>query len=474
MNAALKQKQQPQKSLKQPNELSSSKTKVVERQIKNQKEFLNTVSPALQRHNTKIVGPSRQSPYVRRPKPPVNLKNPPKRADNSQRIRISSPLKRTPTRSNLRKGVADINSRPPTKRLAQKSGSAMAGRVASSSRVSSSNSYDIHKRLKRKSPWFDSIDRPKQGAGVKIPDPCGTDTGTYQHVQTVTVSVNAQGVAGLRIISPYINNYTYGAPASDGSNYQTTGASASIADLQWNFGPYGPTAMPFANTPAKIKAVTKEHRVVSACVIAQPEISTLSDAGEMCAFVTPLRCNNAAVSYATYQMQHDSAMMPVNAHKPMKACWYPKQSDFTLFDTIQTQSEETPTSLSYADFVDPDPTWVDEALGVIPDEIGILCTGMTPSTGVVRFEMTVNYEFIPMSQDSFVDAQPSPIDDVEEQLVVGWVADTPMTSSISTHEAALPPATSEVSANNEPSGFGMLFNVIEEMAPLLKAGAAFL
>ena len=78
---------------------------------------------------------------------------------------------------------------------------------------------------------------PIRGGGVKIPDPVGTDTGTYQHVENVSVGVNANGIAGLRIITPYINNYHYGGDDNDGSNYQITSDTSTLSNLKWGVTP---------------------------------------------------------------------------------------------------------------------------------------------------------------------------------------------------------------------------------------------
>jgi len=350
----------------------------------------------------------------------------------------------------------------PAKSVGYTGSSALPNRVATTNRVGIKDM--ISDRLKKKSPWYDSIMNPISGGGVKIPDPIGTDTGTYQHVQNVSVAVNAQGVAGLRIISPYINNFSHSA----GSNYQQTGPTSSNGNLGW-YDPGGFAGTSFAIVPGLMQANAHLHRVVSACVVAQPEVSSLGDAGEMCAFVTPLSCQNSTTTYATYQSQWDSTMMPVNAHKPLIARWYPLSGEFNDFDGQTLVAADDERILSYADFVDP----IDGAndSGVIPWEIGCVCTGLTPSVGAVRFQMIVNYEFIPLQSSAMVDAKPSPVDPMEEQLVSQWVSNEPVTAVVPQKVASQAPAESHI---EEPSGFGMLFNVVEEMMPYLKTGASLL
>jgi hypothetical protein len=345
----------------------------------------------------------------------------------------------------------------------KKEGGLLLGRQASTTGTNVSLKEQIQSRLKKKSPWFDSIMDPVGGGGVKIPDPIGTDTGTYQHVENVSVPVNAQGISGLRIISPYINDYVNG--ADDGSNYQTTISSSIVSQLNWG-GTSGIVTNTFAfkGIPSIMKSNSKQHRVVSCSVVAQPEISTLADAGEICAFVTPFGCNDATVTYAALQYQWDSSLMPVNVHKPVIARWYPLESQFNLFngrDSI-TPDDGSINTISYRDFINPDP---DEGTnGVVPWEVGVVCTGMTPSQGIVRYQICVNYEFIPISSTAMVTTEPSPIDPMEEQLVASWVSDCPITSVVSQKQASKAPTGSSVP--EEQTGFGMFADVVKEIIPL--------
>lgn len=340
------------------------------------------------------------------------------------------------------------------------------GRQASVTRTNATIKEQIQNRLKKKSPWYDSIMDPISGGGVKIPDPIGTDTGTYQHVENVSVAVNEKGVAGLRIVSPYINSYNGG--SADGSNYQVTTATSSVTDLAFGGGPGQPGLMnPFKGIPAIMKANSKNHRVVSASVIVQPEVSTLNDAGEICAFVTPFSCNDATVPYVTLQYQWDSMLLPVNVHKPAIARHYPLEADFEPFNGFEIQHSDAITNdISYRDFIDPTIPFTENDVGVIPWEIGAVCTGMTPSTGVVRFQICVNYEFIPVSSTAMVTTESSPIDPMEEQLVNSWVSDCPITSVISQKDASKAPTGSSVP--EEQTGFGMFADVVKEVIPFAK------
>lgn len=218
----------------------------------------------------------------------------------------------------------------------------------------------LQNRLKKKSPWYDSIMNPIKGGGVKIPDPIGTETGTYQHVQNVSVGANSNGIAGLRVICPYVNSFHTddfpdGTP-SEGSNYQVTNVTATVDNLAWGdfLIPTNPhIAFPFDTVPALMKANARTHRVVSACVVAQNEASAVGDAGETTMFVTPMGCNPRNVSYKVYQSQYDSIILPNNVHSPAVARWYPCQGTSYIYDDGTVDTSDAGILASYQDFRDP-------------------------------------------------------------------------------------------------------------------------
>lgn len=472
MNARITQKQQQQQK-----EQQQTKTTVEKAEKPKLKANVKL------RGDTKThVAASRPYPYIRSPKPATNLKNPQQSTNRRKQTGLKTPIKTVNPRlsQNKRLGTSNVNISRQSRAVGNSP--ALSNRVASSARVGDGGPGGIQGRLKKKSPWFSSIMEPIKGGGVKIPDPVGTDTGTFQHVENVSVAVGTNGICGLRIISPYINNYIYGAADGDGSNYQVTHTEATIGDLTWSATqaaiPPGRGAQPFARVPAMMKSTAQSHRVVSASILAQPEVSTLSDAGEMCAFVKPYDCNDSNVPYSTLQSQWDSALLPVNSHKPLMARWYPVKSDYELFNTLESTVQYEPPVIGYDDFIDPDVHHDGDPIadqGVIPWEIGVVCSGMTGGIGVVRFQIVVNYEFIPKTQNTMIDAQPSPIDPTEEQLVCSWVSDCPVTGVVSQKVASSAQEASTVAERSEPSGFGMIYNVVEEMMPLIQMGAkAFL
>lgn len=431
-------------------------------------------SPGIHKDSALTIRTPKQGIMLRRPKDPRNLSFPEnKGANRNRQIAIKTPL-RSSGRSTL-KGPP-VERAPP--RLSSKKGlgknsETLPGRQASTARVSVPRSYDIHSRLKAKSPWFQSIIKPIEGGGTKIPDNTGTDTGTYQHVQNVTVAVNANGISGLRICSPYINSYRghSGIGNTQGVNYQITAPGSSTnADLSWG---NGDNATPgegisFSKIPALMKAEALAHRIVSASVTCQTETSTLNDAGEIIAFVKPFECNDAHVGYNQYTDQWDTTIIPVNKHTPVQACWYPTQTGFHWFNGLDTDKTGEEDFISYQDFTDPNADYgEDHPRGLIPWEIGVLCSGMAPNTGTVRYRIVVNYEFIPQKMSSMVSVSAPEGDSTEVDLVGTFCADQPMTGPVSQKLASAPPTESTVRAENEPTGLGMLFNVIEEALPMI-------
>lgn len=465
------------KTTTQEQQKYSARTAVEEKKIEKEEQ-----PKSLRRDTRIVVEASKFGAHPRKPQTAINLKNTNQVGSKNNKVGITSPIKKQNGSVNKNTKLGSSNVNPLRQGNLKTNTPALSNRVASSARVGPTGASGIHARLKKKSPWFDSIMTPIKGAGVKVPDAVGTDTGTYQHVENVSVPVLANGCSGLRIICPYINNFDFasGSPAAGpGSNYQTTTSTSSTANLWWGVSPTpGENAYPFARVPALMKATAQSHRIVSCSVLAQPEVSSLSDAGEMCAFVKPFSCNNSQVPYATLQSQWDSAIMPVNAHKPLMARWYPIKSDFQDFDT---QSEQPPIygeapAIGYDDFIDPDQIFSvkDPDRGVIPWEIGVVCTGMTPNTGVVRFQIVVNYEFVPKTQTSMIESTPSPVDPTEESLVCNWVSNCPVTGVVSQKTASSAQEASTVSEDSDPTGMGMIFNVVEEILPFIKAGAKFL
>jgi hypothetical protein len=311
-------------------------------------------------------------------------------------------------------------------------------------RLPKTSRTDIHTRLKKKSAWFQSIADPLTGAGTKIPDMNGIETGTIQTVQKISVACNANGVAGLKFDTPYPNSE---GAASASANYSTTQAASVPNNLNW----LGSLPLDVADT---LKANARGVRVVSAAIVAQSELSTLSDQGEMCAFFVPWGPVPVTGNYDDLVKNFGSSTQPLNKHKAMKASWFP-----TNFADAQGFVYNYDTFFSPNDGVgDPSPLWT----------FGLCCTGMVASAGNIVFTLIVNYEFIPvLNVIEIVSSAPSPQDEMDESMVMGWVQELPITGTVSDRsiDRAPAPITDKV-PETETYGFGMFYEILKEIVPL--------
>jgi hypothetical protein len=118
-------------------------------------------------------------------------------------------------------------------------------------------------------------------------------------------------------------------------------------------------------------------------------------------------------------------------------------------------------TISYVDFVEPRA----DAVADVPFyEFGIVASGL-PTNGVVKFEITINYEFIPLFVSlDIITPEASPVDITEENLVKSWIPDMPKSSII--NPATLGNPQAEISREDN-FGLGMLFDVTKEIMPLL-------
>lgn len=430
-------------------------------------------APTTAPNTPKTNNPKRpQPPAPKAPKRPVKDEASPTKTARKLQLRparVVSPS--TGLRASPGKPIRTAPSKAVLKTRPQKVGNKTPNGfpAASGGKPMSHRRNQIHDRLKRKSPWYDSIMSPITGGGVRIPDPVGTETGTYQHIENISVRVNGNGVSGLRVVSPYINDYSNPDLANDleGLNYQATVNASNANNLLWGWQNTDSTQVgrSFAVIASVMKANARSHRVVSACVIAQAETSSLNDAGEMCAFVTPFAAENASTPYDLFQKKAGSSLLPINVHKPMIARWFPVQSQYAPFNGVETIATNEPYNVSYQDFLVPDPAHTSQDSGIVPFEFGIVCSGLSPNVGTVRYQIIVNYEFIPLTDTSMITTVESPVDPMETELVETWVADAPITEVVSQQQASAAPHDSMVP--EEPSGFGMVFNVFKELLPLM-------
>lgn len=304
----------------------------------------------------------------------------------------------------------------------------------------------MDENLKSKSPWYASLRDPVQGAGAKIPDETGINTATMQLVQKVSVSINAQGVAGVEVISPYINNCGVGQVSE---NWKSTASTATGAALTWS------SNNNFTNASSMI-SVAQAHRVVSAGVFAEYEGSSLNDTGDFTCYFLPY-APNANTQIASIQSRYGTSIIPVNKarRKPAAVLWFP----------INYESQ------SYKDFLSPQAL----TFGAGDSErwtMGIIAQGLQPTSGTVLFTFCVNYEFVPtLNTVDYITPSASPIDPIEEQLVQQWIAEDQMTGMFPSSMVDVQPGSQvvepAVQGINSDSGFGMLGGIITELAPML-------
>lgn len=295
------------------------------------------------------------------------------------------------------------------------------------------------------------------GADCKIPDATGEETGTVQILTRDVCQTSASGTTvGLQILCPYIN---LGATGNvSGINYQKTLAASTLLALQWGNGNatagYG-AGFEFPGA-ADIRAITNAHRIVSACLIVEHEASALNNQGEMTLFCIPFGDSVGTGAYSVYQNLYSSITIPLNVNKPGIIRWFPLQRE------IADSTYGTP--FSYKDFacttdevlsIGNPPTWT----------LGFLTSGV--ANGVTfKCTMCVNYEFIPLTNTlNILSASPSPVDEEEEGLVVGWVESAPAARILSEGAANSSPSSVSPQHGDEPTGFGMLANVVKEILP---------
>jgi hypothetical protein len=317
------------------------------------------------------------------------------------------------------------------------------------------NKSQVQSRLKQKSPWFSSISDPLHGADCKIPDETGVETGTLQIVQRVTVSSNSNGVAGVRCLCPWINSVNNGDP--DGSNFQITTAAAAQTNIEWgnSAGTVG-RCEPFEGAP-EIKKITNAHRVVSAAIYVLPEMSLQNNSGEILLYQVPYEAQGSTgfPYVATYQNLYKSSILPVNSGKCGKSLWYPFQrQDWSFKSFLETDRTV---------FSDDD----DNSTTVPNWEFGFIAVGLGANS-TFDTQIVINLEYLPIYNTlNILDVSPSPQDAVETDLTLNWVQELPTSTPISFQQATSSPTTVEPQHGDEPTGLGMIADVIQTVLPFV-------
>jgi hypothetical protein len=308
---------------------------------------------------------------------------------------------------------------------------------------------DVHGNLKKKSPWFQSIQDPLHGADCKIPDEVGDETGTLQNVARAVCTVGAGGSAGFRINTPYS---CFGGVTGQGWTKNT--AASAPNPLLW-----GPDIA--WESSSVLMDYAQGHRVVSCAVYVQPACSLADCSGEMCFFQSPMDRQGYS-SYDSYADLYGSVLVALNSTKPTCVRWYP-----------YSRSEQT-----FGTFYNPKaPTVGDGTFGSVPFwELGFVTTGV-PAGVSFRVTAVVNYEFLPRENAvNILDAAPSPNDAMETDLVENWVATTPSVFPVNERKISTPPSavTPNQAESAGPDGFGMFTDVLTELLPYALEGVAML
>lgn len=305
----------------------------------------------------------------------------------------------------------------------------------------------VETNLKQASPWYVSVRDPIQGAGAKIPDDTGIPTATLQMVQKISVQANAQGLAGLQVNTPFVNNVITG-----GSNFYTSAATSAPGALTWN-SPQGVTAA------LSLQAIAQSHRVVSAALYAQYEGSDLNNSGDMVSYVAPWSSVGTSPNnnIPFLQSLYGSSTVPISNVKRncVVSRYFPCSKDRNEYTDFY--------NVGYTGIGNPNcPFW----------SFGIIAEGLT-GTPTILFTLVINYEFIPQfNTQDYVSAMPSPVDPIETEFVETWVSTDPQTGTVPAKQVEVNPGSqlttrAEVDQGlTSEAGFGMIGSLIRELAPL--------
>lgn len=320
---------------------------------------------------------------------------------------------------------------------------------------------DIHKRLKKKSPWFQSIQDPLHGADAKIPDETGVETGTTQLVERMTVTTNGAGVCGLRVVSPFINDGNLAASdaETDGWNWQHVDPVAGVSSIKWGAnnetGSFVWHKGAAFSGVSELKRITNMHRVVSAALYVQPEPDGLTNKGEYTLFMQPYGTTDSP-DYNNYLNYYKSVPIPLSSPQPNgRICWVPfYRNDWNYKSFVRTNGT---TAALDDDHDQCYPMWT----------FGMVTNGCNESV-TFRITVVVNYEFIPTYNTlNVIDASPSPEDAQEVELVETWVQDMDVARPVGERAVSSSPSTvtPQHGETDEGTGFGMFFNVVKEILP---------
>lgn len=310
----------------------------------------------------------------------------------------------------------------------------------------------IQKRLKNKSPWYQSILDPMHGADVKIPDATGFQTGTLQLVHRDTVTTSTDGIGGFRVVCPYPNRDTVSGQSFD---YQHAAGTSTISAVVWPV----VTALGCGQfeTSLPLREYSDGVRIVSAAIYCQSEASLSQNSGVMTGYINPFPDTPFASldPLSTYQNHYKSSIVPVNNNQPLIVRWMPIKQNGGMYDMFyQPTNPAASGSIANEVYV----PWY---------EMGVLVSG-APEGANFLITVVINYEFLPFENAiNIIDATPSPVDAQEVDLVETWVQDMDVSTIIPTKQVSRSPAPSEVPEPGQGTGFGMFAETVMEMLPSL-------
>lgn len=332
--------------------------------------------------------------------------------------------------------------------------------------------------LKKRSAWWSSIMDPVTGGGARIPDPSGYHTACYQYVKRVTVAVNAQGVAGLRITDPYSWASTAFGTAGEPCNFQTTIPTSAAANLAWGDGTTSGNGIYFQELNSTlangVSSLASLIRPVSGAVIATYTGTSLSDAGTFVSYTNPAGLESSATADSRFRTLYGATVMPVKANRCSISRLLPVQRS----PPVGSGGVLLNNAIDYRAFKQANRGITSDQTSYSFREFGVYATGCTASTGSVEFIIVVNYEFVPrFNTGNFIEATASPQDPIEENFVVSNLSEEDATGTLSLREfAEVPSSSGPTKAERDSVGGPLSFmtEVVGFLGPILEIGLPLL
>ncbi len=350
-----------------------------------------------------------------------------------------------------KKNVLTANRAAPVASSQRRSG-LPKGRVVQGLKMPRGDKSDvIARRLKKKSPWYNSLEDPLHNADVKIPDSTGFETGTLQlvHRDTIVISGTAGACDGFRVICP-LPNKSGGLPSC--WNWQYTAAGSTTSSVSW---PAISTASAF-ETSAALEAYSDGVRLVSGSITCQSEASLATNSGLITGYINPYPDAPFASGspLTTYSNHFKTGIVPINNNQPCMVRYLPVKQNGGMYDMFYEPTNSVgPASATEV---------------TVPFyEMGILISG-APADASFLVTVVMNYEFLPVENAiNILDAKPSPVDAQEVDLVENWVQDMNVVSMTTTAAASSPPSSSTIQEPGQGTGFGMFAETVMELLPTL-------